>query len=61
MKYYYDGITPYEDYPIDMDIECYNCEYEYDCFSDKTKTPRCLIERLEREGKQRSARGNDKR
>jgi hypothetical protein len=50
MKYYYDGITPYEDYPIDMDIECYNCKYEYDCFhSDATKTPMCLIELKERE------------
>lgn len=54
MKYYYDGITPYEEYPLDMDIECYNCKYKFDCFSDNVKsntakTHRCLIECLERE------------
>lgn len=53
MKYYYDGMTPYEEYPIDIDIECFNCKYSYECYSDdncdETKTPRCLIEQLERE------------
>ena len=54
MKNYYDGRTPHEDYPLDIDIECFNCKYKFDCFSDNanydtTKTHRCLIERLERE------------
>jgi hypothetical protein len=51
MKYYYDGMTPYEEYPIDIDIECFNCKYSYECYSDdncdETKTPRCLVEQLE--------------
>ncbi len=51
MKYYYDGMTPYEEYPIDIDIECFDCKYRCECYSDDnrdtTKAHECLIERLE--------------
>lgn len=53
MADYYDGRTPHEEYPIDIGIECFNCKYKFDCFSDNvndtTKTNRCLIEKLERD------------
>lgn len=46
MKYYYDGMTPYEEYPIDIDIECFNCKYRYECYlddnHDTTKVHKCL-------------------
>lgn len=51
MKNYYDGRTPHEGWPLDMDIECFNCKYKFDCFSDNandTTTHRCLIDKLER-------------